>query len=82
MHDHSLERTPAFNKETAEDFENKLIKKIKIADQEKYKSQEFKSELKKSRLELIDSSKRKFSQDRIDRLLRMIKQSHQLKVDK
>ena len=37
---HGLEATPAFKKETAEDLENKLIKKIKVADHHKYNSNE------------------------------------------
>ena len=59
MLDQALERTPAFKKETAEELESKLLKKIKIADCDKYRSLDQKSDLKKSRLELLENSKKK-----------------------
>lgn len=85
MLDNNLERTPAFNKETADELENKLLKKIKVQDQDKYRSQELPTRLeqKKSRLELIGSgSKKLYSKDKIYKILKMIKYGHQIVVDK
>ena len=73
MLDQPIERTPAFYRETAEELENKLFKKIKIGNCDKYRNQDNKSELKKSRLEQLNMPKEKHHKDKIDKLYMMIK---------